>query len=1144
MPPEASLPQPAHRFADPRQRRIHERLLRLVGPGPAAFFRDACAISDSGMLSSTHLVGHLMREVESALRDVLEPEANRAKRLSRRNRRRLFNWRTRAWSWITGKIHEPGDGQHREIIIAVLRGLGIEKQDHLAKAWLKVKRIDRLAHRAGLGLPRPADEEFRMWWTTIQGVFDAVLTRFEERFVAVFELLDSFLAKAQPTKADATEFAKRVPATTVTYQYFFTRIETPAWLRVLRKSIVFRHPPEAEADETGAIRIAPWPQSQYLVRMADQEPQIVGDIIDGISTRNVYVAGDFVEAALKMPVAQAVRIARKAEHWLAQPYGSLLPDKLGRLAAYLAHGGEVDLALVVAGQLLAVESQQRPTSTEGQDQSTFRFPPEPKPKVAEHTYEEILRRDIPALGTAAPDRTIALLCETLAEAVRCSLSDSWDDAGQSLDLSEIWRKSVARPDAYNVHDLKNMLVTAVANTVRQSAEADLASLPVLTRQVESYRWPVFRRIALYVLQTFPEAGRALVAERLTDRALLLRASVNPEYDELLGECFAHLSDTEQQAVLAAVDEGPDLRHDRFADATDQQRAHYIDAWKRDRVALCADDLPPAWRTRFDDWVGRLGDPVGHDLAERLARRSRSTSIITREDLAAMSADEIVEFLVNWEPPEGIDAPTLGDLRGVLEDVVGSDPARFAEAAERFTAVDPTYVAGLMSGFRRAVADGTAFEWEGVLKLGRWAVRQAREIPGRGDERGHFGGPDPNWGWARQVIAMLLDSGFGRPTSEIPFDLRTLAWDVLEPLTDDPNPTADEDRNGGSDLYTSSINTVRGCAMHAVISYALWVRRHLDDAGGNGSAGFDAILEVRRVLERHLDVNIDTSLTVRAVYGRHLYPLAYLDEAWLQRSLDLIFPLQDNLLALRDAAWSTYLVWGRLTKPTFVIAGREYGRAVDSLSPDDVPSDGRQDPRSMLAEHLMVLYWWGEISLEDRLLERFFDRAASAHRGRALGYLGQILGDQESEIASELRDRLTSLWAKRLEAAAESPEAYGKDLAAFGSWFRSGQFDDSWALEQLAAALSVHPRTDLGHDVLKRVAAMSGAAPLTAVRCARLMCHGDIEGWEIPMWKSSLNQILANAISGADVEAQDEGRSLISYLVSRGYINFRDAAGGQ
>lgn len=64
----------AFRFADPRQERIHRRLL-LIGPGPATFYKDACRLVPDDLLveSTTHLVAHLLREIESALRDVLEP---------------------------------------------------------------------------------------------------------------------------------------------------------------------------------------------------------------------------------------------------------------------------------------------------------------------------------------------------------------------------------------------------------------------------------------------------------------------------------------------------------------------------------------------------------------------------------------------------------------------------------------------------------------------------------------------------------------------------------------------------------------------------------------------------------------------------------------------------------------------------------------------------------------------------------------------------------------------------------------------------------------------------------------------------------------------------------------------------------------
>ena len=49
--------------------------LTLVGPGRARFFRDACELMDEDppRATVTHLVSHLLREVESAVRAVVEP---------------------------------------------------------------------------------------------------------------------------------------------------------------------------------------------------------------------------------------------------------------------------------------------------------------------------------------------------------------------------------------------------------------------------------------------------------------------------------------------------------------------------------------------------------------------------------------------------------------------------------------------------------------------------------------------------------------------------------------------------------------------------------------------------------------------------------------------------------------------------------------------------------------------------------------------------------------------------------------------------------------------------------------------------------------------------------------------------------------
>ena len=69
------IPPPWGSASEGRRLRVTLRLRKLVGPGAADFFRDACALMDDPhrFSSTSHLVGHLMRETESALRVVLQP---------------------------------------------------------------------------------------------------------------------------------------------------------------------------------------------------------------------------------------------------------------------------------------------------------------------------------------------------------------------------------------------------------------------------------------------------------------------------------------------------------------------------------------------------------------------------------------------------------------------------------------------------------------------------------------------------------------------------------------------------------------------------------------------------------------------------------------------------------------------------------------------------------------------------------------------------------------------------------------------------------------------------------------------------------------------------------------------------------------
>ncbi len=138
-------------------------------------------MSDSNLASTTHLVSHLLREIESSLRNVLKPFIKTEEKPK-------------------GEIHT---WQIREI----LKGLNIPETDPIAIAWLQIPGgdygLNKRAHREDLAAPRPWDENYDRFWDEMQNILDRVLEKFEAHYLESHGRLDELLQKAEPTNEDA-----------------------------------------------------------------------------------------------------------------------------------------------------------------------------------------------------------------------------------------------------------------------------------------------------------------------------------------------------------------------------------------------------------------------------------------------------------------------------------------------------------------------------------------------------------------------------------------------------------------------------------------------------------------------------------------------------------------------------------------------------------------------------------------------------------------------------------------------------------------------------------------------------------------------------------------------------------------------------
>jgi hypothetical protein len=334
-------------------------------------------------------------------------------------------------------------------------------------------------------------------------------------------------------------------------------------------------------------------------------------------------------------------------------------------------------------------------------------------------------------------------------------------------------------------------------------------------------------------------------------------------------------------------------------------------------------------------------------------------------------------------------------------------------------------------------------------------------------------------------------------------------------------------------------------MHAVIQYALWVRKHLEkqpDAKSRIGRGFEEMPEVQEILDAHLDPRRDPSLAIRAVYGWWFPWLVLLDAEWARSRLRKIFPREEALQDLRNAAWTTYIIFCAAYDNVFDVLQDEYTQALDRVGA--VHSERlREDPHQRLAEHLMVFYWRGNLSLDepDGLLVHFYMSAPETLKAHALEFLGRVLRDTKEHVSEEILDRLRLLWERRLVAVCEArPSVAGSsELAAFGWWFASGRFEDSWAMTQLIEALKLARRAEPDDLVAERLAMLTTTIPRETVECLRLMIEGDQEGWHMHIWREHARTILTKALQGTNIEARQAAVDLIHRLGARGYFEFRD-----
>lgn len=922
---------------------------------------------------------------------------------------------------------------------------------------------------------------------------------------------------------------------------FFDRLQNPRWVTALSVRHVFDTPPETTLDASGMELWAPWPEGEYLVRMAPLAPTAVQPILVRISvSANPYVHQLILQAAVSLQAADAQALLPAVERYLAQ--GTLRNNEnVVRLIENLAKAGARRPAVRIA------QAAFRPRSVDAAEGDV----PRRRSVVAgldRYLYEQLLPRTVAALDTVLGDRaltTVAAWLEVFQEA-----SGEYHAESKS-DLSYIWRPAIGdHSQNSRYHELGDSLVEAVRNR----AIADIRrgrSISDVTQTLERSGQPLLVRIAMHVLAA--TAGEHSLARTEGLARLLENRLLGPdyrhEYAELARSILPVVEPTEQERWEALVFDGPPLQQDELEERAarylqpdeelEKAVAKYREIWQLNLLsAVGFPSLPPSAALRLHELVDKYGEPSHPEFSSYMSSWSGPNSPLAQEELAQKSTLEIQHYLATWEP-EVVETwgpgPSKEGLSRILQPVVADRALEFSGEAPRFADLDPTYVRAIFSGLTDAVKAGVQINWEQAIR----AALTVSQHPDDGADSDAGMEEDVVWRYAHRAVAALLERGSSAEDEHgIPAGLLERGIEAVSPLIDHPDPTPDhEEQYGGSNMdpLTLSLNTTRPSAIRAITRLACRARSLMETGAGDRDRDREAldraIQSALRLLESRLWPHRDGSLASAAAFGEELGRLIWVDRDWVQRHADDLLT-QDTF---GEVVLSTALATYRPSRDILDVVASVARGVVDRVAAGGVAVSGWRTDRSpieLIGDHLVVLRVQGALDADDPLLTHFFALAPVSARARVLGRVGWLLMHSD-ETPDAIIGRAKSLWESRA-AAVDRAETPSDELVEFYWWVRSGKFDSSWWLPYLKQAASADGFDSNGMlgEALEEAAA--SAPGLVAEVLESLLATRDE-----PLRRYDLVEhaptVIAAALDSGDLQTVETGQRIMDSLGRGGHL---------
>jgi hypothetical protein len=457
--------------------KIYERIYKLLedffgkDSNVPAFYCDAWFILNNSHLfrTSTHLIAHCLREIDSAILDTLLP----GKKECRENK------------------EDSRSKKIEKIIDDILNLIGSDKEKELneiKEKWKELK-LHGYAHRRNIDSPRDI-EEVKKIFEDFNRVLSTLLPNLVLYVDTIKERIDKLI-----TNKNLKEFGKTIPKNSYFLSYFFSKIDS-TWLPELRKKGFFSNPPEPYREGMYIIYPA-WPQTEFLKRIIKEDPKATEEVISCIlemkENRNAKILDDLIEIIAEIPLDslslddEKIRgLCEKIRKWMEKAdylmYPLFLPNVLWKAVINITKIDK-ECGLTLVEYLLRITKHGHKVYSVLLD------------------HRQIVMELYPEFVSIVGLHGLELLCSLLEQAIQ--YEEPYLQGNE--DYSHIWYNEAKK----HQRDLKRILVAGILKNAEFMIENGISPLESILDVIENRRFKVFCRIARDIIEPYKHQSEYL-----------------------------------------------------------------------------------------------------------------------------------------------------------------------------------------------------------------------------------------------------------------------------------------------------------------------------------------------------------------------------------------------------------------------------------------------------------------------------------------------------------------------------------------------------------------------------------------------------------------------------------------------------------